>query len=81
MQDFGEYLRAYRAYISANLGWGKTLKFAVVWLAGMFIPLAAKTLIPLPEPAAIIWMIVWASLGYVLAPYGLWKHHRSQTKP
>jgi hypothetical protein len=23
MADFVEYLRAYRAYVSANLGWGK----------------------------------------------------------
>ena len=26
MRDFVEYLRAYRAYVSANLGWGKSLK-------------------------------------------------------
>jgi hypothetical protein len=39
MRDFVEYLRAYRAYVSANLGWGKALRFALVWLAGMFAPL------------------------------------------
>ena len=81
MQDFGEYLRAYRAYISANLGWDKALKFVVMWLAGMFVPLAAKALMPLPQWAAMIWMIVWALLGYIFAPYGLWKHHRAQTTP
>jgi hypothetical protein len=25
MRDLGEYLRAYVAYVSANLGWGKAL--------------------------------------------------------
>jgi len=78
MRDFGEYLRAYRAYVSANLGWGKALRFALVWLAGMFAPLAAKTLLELPYWVAITWMIVWAFLGYIFAPYGMWKHHRAQ---
>ena len=49
MRDFVEYLRAYRAYVSANLGWGKALRFALVWLAGMFAPLASKTLLELPN--------------------------------
>jgi hypothetical protein len=57
----------------------KALKFVVMWFAGMFVPLAAKTLMPLPQWAAMIWMIVWALLGYIFAPYGLWKHHRAQT--
>jgi len=35
MRDFGEYLRAYWAYVLANLGWGKALSVALVWLAGM----------------------------------------------
>ena len=51
MRDFVEYLQAYRAYISANLGWGKMLRFALVWLAGMFVPLAAKTFLKLPNCA------------------------------
>src|SRR4029450_4160393 len=33
MRDLGEYLRAYVAYVSANLGWGKALRFVLVWLA------------------------------------------------
>jgi hypothetical protein len=78
MHDFVEYLRAYRAYISANLGWGKALRFALVWLAGMFVPLASKTLLELPNWMAVTWMIVWAFLGYIFAPYGMWKHHRTQ---
>jgi hypothetical protein len=45
MRDVVEYLRAYRAYISANLGWGKALRFALVWIAGMFVPWVSKTLI------------------------------------
>jgi hypothetical protein len=28
---------------------------------------------------AMTWMIVWAVLGYIFAPYGMWKHHRAQT--
>jgi hypothetical protein len=67
MRDFGEYLRAYGAYISANLGWGKALRFALVWLAGMFAPLAARTLLELPNWVAITWMIAWAFLGYIFA--------------
>jgi hypothetical protein len=35
--------------------------------------------VQLPEWAAITWMISWASLGYIFAPYGMWKHHRAQT--
>ncbi len=78
MRDFGEYLRAYGHYVSTNLGWGKALKLALVWLAGMFAPLVTKTFFELPNWVAITWMIVWALLGYVFAPYGMWKHHRAQ---
>ena len=78
MRDFGEYLRAYWAYVLTNLGWGKALRFALVWLAGMFIPLGAKTLVQLPDWVPITWMVSWAILGYIFAPYGMWKHHRKQ---
>jgi sterol desaturase/sphingolipid hydroxylase (fatty acid hydroxylase superfamily) len=78
MRDFGEYLRAYRAYVSANLGWRKALMGALVWLAGMFAPLWAKAFVQLPTWVAMTWMICWALLGYVFAPYGMWKHHRTQ---
>ena len=77
MRDVVEYLRAYRAYISANLGWGKALRFALVWIAGMFVPWVSKTLFELPNWVAVTWMVVWAFLGYIFAPYGMWKHHRS----
>ena len=77
MRDFGEYLRAYRAY-SANLGWRKALMGVLVWLAGMFAPLWAKALVQLPNWVAITWMIGWALLGYIFVPYGMWKHHRTQ---
>ena len=76
MRDFGEYLRAYWAYVSTNLGWGKA--FAIVWLAGMFVPLGTKTLVELPDWVAITWMVGWALLGYIFAPYGMWKQHRAQ---
>jgi hypothetical protein len=78
MRDVGEYLRAYVAYVSANLGWGKALRFVLAWLAGMFVPLAARTLVQLPEWVAMAWMVGWALLGYIFAPYGMWKHHRVQ---
>ena len=78
MRDLGEYLRAYVAYVSANLGWGKALRFVLVWLAGMFVPLAAGTLVQLPQWVAMTWMVGWALLGYIFAPYGMWKHHRAQ---
>jgi len=78
MRDFWEYLRVYRDYVLANLGLSKALSIALVWLAGMFAPLAAKTLLELPNWLPISWMVVWAILGYVFAPYGMWKHHRTQ---
>jgi hypothetical protein len=78
MRDLVEYLRAYWAYVSANLGWGKAIRFALVWLAGMFIPVGLRAIVQFPDWAAITWMVSWASLGYVFAPYGMWKHHRAQ---
>jgi hypothetical protein len=54
---------AYRAYISANLGWRKALMGTLVWLAGMFAPLWAKALVQLPTWVAMRWMICWALLG------------------
>ena len=78
MRDFVEYLRTNRAYVSVNLGWGKALRLALVWLAGMLAPWAAKTLLELPSWVTMTWMIVWAFLGYIFAPYGMWKHHRRQ---
>jgi hypothetical protein len=78
MRDLGEYLRAYLAYVSANLGWGKALGFALVWLTGMFAPVAAKALVELPGWLVITWMTVWALLGYIFTPYGMWRHHRAE---
>jgi hypothetical protein len=78
MRDLGEYLRAYRVYVSTKLGWGKALVVALVWLAGVFAPLAAKTLVQFPNWIAIAWMTGWSLLGYVFAPYGMWRHHRAQ---
>lgn len=76
MRDIRDYLRAYWAYVSATLGWGKALSAVLVWLAGMFAPLAAKTLFELPSSVTFAWMIVWAVLGYIFAPYGMWKAQR-----
>ena len=80
MRDLGEYLQAYWSYVSAHLGWGKALRFALLWLAGMFVPLGVREIVQLPEWVAITWMVSWALLGYVFAPYGMWKHHRAQTE-
>jgi hypothetical protein len=77
--DLGEYLRAYRAYVSASVGWGKALFVIVIWLSGIFAPLGAKTFIfELPNWLAIVWMVGWSFLGYIFAPYGMWKYHRAQ---
>ena len=53
MWDFVEYLRAYRAYVSANLGWSKALTVALAWLAAMFAPLAAKMLVERTATSAV----------------------------
>jgi hypothetical protein len=78
MRDFAEYLRAYRAYVAANLGWRKALVGGLLWLAGMFAPLYAKAFVQLPVWLATTWMIIWALLGYIFAPYGMWKHYRTR---
>jgi hypothetical protein len=78
MRDVGEYLRAYRAYVSTKLGWGKALALALVWLAGMFAPLWARAFVQLPNWLGITWMLGWWLLSYIFAPYGMWKHHRAQ---
>ena len=71
MRDVGEYLRAYWAYVSTHLGWSKALLLALVWLAVMFAPLTAKMFVELPNAVAIPWMIGWAFLSYIFAPYGM----------
>ena len=38
MRDLREYLRAYRAYVSASTGWGKALVVALMWLSAIFAP-------------------------------------------
>jgi hypothetical protein len=78
MRDLEEYLRDYRAYISATFGWRKVLISGLVWLCGMCAPLWAKVFVQLPNWVTIAWMVGWGSLGYIFAPYGMWKHHRTQ---
>jgi hypothetical protein len=78
MRDLREYLRAYWTYVSTKPGWARALGLAVVWLAGMFVPLGAKTWVQLPDWLPMTWMIGWALLGYVFAPYGMWKQLRAQ---
>jgi hypothetical protein len=59
---------------------GQSDEAALLWLAGLLIPFIAKTLelVTLPTWVAIAWMAAWALLGYVIAPYGMWKHQRAQ---
>ena len=77
MRDFGEYLRAYWAHVLTS-GWLKALGLLLAWVAGMFVPVGARTFVQLPDWLAVTWMIGWAILGYVLAPYGMWKQQRAQ---
>lgn len=81
MRDVREYLRAYWAYVRTH-GWGRVLGIALVWLAGIFVPLGARTFgqLPIPDWMAISWMAGWGLFGYVFAPYGMWKRHRAEIK-
>jgi hypothetical protein len=65
MDDLRDYLRAYWAYFSSS-GWRGPFMLGLIWLAGMFMPLGARTLVELPNSLVITWMIVWAVLGYIL---------------
>jgi hypothetical protein len=79
MRDLGEYLRAYKDYVSAGIGWGKALIVVFIWLSGIFAPFGINTLIfDLPNWLALAWMATWSLLGYVFAPYGMWRYHRAQ---
>ena len=78
MHDLRDYLRAYWAYFSKS-GWRGPLMLGLIWLAGMFAPLGAKIfVVELPNSVAVPWMIVWAVIGYVFAPYGMWKALRKK---
>ena len=77
MRDLREYLRAWWAYVRLR-GWVKVLGFVLFWVAGMFVPLGARTLVQLPDWLAFSWMIGWAVGGYVFAPYGMWKQQRAE---
>jgi hypothetical protein len=79
MRDLSEYFRAYQAYVLASVGWIKALIVMLIWLSGIFVPLGVKTFIfELPNWLAIAWMVNWSLLGYIFAPYGMWKYHRAQ---
>ena len=78
VRDFGEYLRAYWVYVSTSVGLGKALAVALMWVAGIFIPLGAKTFLQLPSWLMLTWMAGWGLLSYICAPFGMWKHHRAQ---
>jgi len=75
MRDLRDYLRAYWAYFSTS-GWLAPSLRGLIWLAGMFAPLGARAVVELPSSVTIPWMIVWAVVGYIFAPYGMWKAQR-----
>jgi hypothetical protein len=78
MQDFCEYLRAYWAYLSTNIGWGNALP---TWNGPRWnvVPPGAKTLVRFPDWLAIMWMAGWAMISCVLTPFGMWKHYWEQS--
>ena len=78
MRDFREYLRAYWVYVSTSVRFGKALAVALMWVAGIFVPLAAKMFLQLPSSLMLTWMAGWGLLSYICAPFGMWKHHRAQ---
>ena len=78
MHDFREYLRAYWVYVSTSVGLGKASAVALMWVAGIFVPLGANTFLPLPVWLRLAWMAGWGLLSYICAPFGMWKHHRAQ---
>jgi len=77
LSDLRDYLREYRRHVSQSFG-RKALIASAIWLAGMFAPLGLKTLVAMPEWTAVAWMISWAALGYLFAPYGIWKAQRKK---
>jgi len=78
IHDFREYLRAYWVYVSTSVGLGKASAVALMWVAGIFVPLAVNTFFPLPVWLRLAWMSGWGLLSYISAPFGMWKHHRAQ---
>ena len=78
IRDFREYLRAYWVYVSTSVGLGKASAVALMWVAGIFVPLGANTFLPLPVWLRLAWMAGWGLLSYICAPFGMWKHHRAQ---
>jgi hypothetical protein len=76
LSDLRDYLREYRRHVSQSFGWAKALMASAIWLVGMFAPLGIKTIMALPEWAAVAWMMSWAALGYLFAPYSMWKAQR-----
>jgi len=78
MNDFREYLRAYWVYVSTSVGLGNASAVALMWVAGIFVPLAVNTFLPLPVWLRLAWVAGWGLLSYICAPFGMWKHHRAQ---
>jgi uncharacterized BrkB/YihY/UPF0761 family membrane protein len=76
LSDLRDYLREYWRHASRSFG--RKALMASIWFVGMFAPLGLKTIISLPQWAAVTWMIGWAGLGYLFAPFGMWKAQRKK---
>jgi hypothetical protein len=76
LSDLQNYLQEYWKHVSQSFGWGKALVTSVLWFVGMFAPLSMRTIVTVPEWAAVAWMASWAALGYLFAPYSMWKAQR-----
>jgi hypothetical protein len=78
LRDLPEYLRAFWAYVSTGLGLIRALAIVLVWLAGMFAPVAIRTFAEFPNWIGLTWMLAYSLLSFVFAPYGMWKRERAQ---
>ena len=76
LSDLRDYLREYWRHASQSFG--RKALMACLWFAGMFIPLGLKAIVDLPQWAAVTWMIGWAGVGYLFAPFGMWKTQRKK---
>ena len=76
LSDLRDYLREYWRHASQSFG--RKAFIACLWFAGMFIPVGLKTVVDLPQWAAVTWMISWAGVGYLFAPFGMWKTQRKK---
>ena len=76
LSDLRDYLREYWGHASQSFG--RKAFMACLWFARDVCPLGLKTIVDVPQWAAVTWMISWAAVGYLFAPFGLWKTQRKK---